>query len=43
MECAYTSVPSYWKNPNGKNITFFVRRLQAKNKKGQVWTEKKNS
>eukprot|EP01080_Neovahlkampfia_damariscottae_P011291 gene11291-4102_t len=37
LECAYTTVPSSWKNPNGKNFTYFVRRLKAENKKGQMW------
>lgn len=27
--CAKISVPIYWNNPNGKNITFFVKRFKA--------------
>jgi hypothetical protein len=37
IQCAYPTVPVYWKNPNGKNITFSMRRIKANNRKGQFW------
>jgi hypothetical protein len=41
LVCSYIKVPVFWENRSfNKTITYFIRKLKAKNRKGQIWSKK---
>jgi hypothetical protein len=40
LQCSYIKVPVNWDDRNNnKTFTYFIRRLKAKNRRGQIWSK----